>query len=151
MSMAMSELERALKALRLSGMIATLRLSVLLTTSSAIVAVNSRRGNSRSTWSGDLLSVGWSFIRRRHRLCTVRMGIDGKSTRTRPLTFWVTPFVPDGRRIGGENSSSTSVPVSAMLQPRRSGMRSATGSLVVGWTGGSTIWRGCSIPSSGVG
>ncbi len=47
--------------------------------------------------------------------------------------------------------SSTSRPESATLRPKRSDSVFATGSLVVALISGSTIWRGCSIPSFGVG
>src|ERR1035438_4902089 len=75
------------------------------------------------------------------------MMTDGDTIRTRNSIFWATLSEPDDRRIAGANTSSTSVPESAMPRPKRSDSVFATGSLVAALISGSTIWRGCSIPS----
>ena len=76
---------------------------------------------------------------------------DGVTTRTRNSTFSGTSFVPGGRRTGGASTSSTSARQSATRLRNACAKRSATGSSVAEWTSGLTTWRGCSIPSSGVG
>src|SRR5215468_8818140 len=70
---------------------------------------------------------------------------------TESSIIWATRSEPDDRKIGGESSSSTSVPASVTLRPRRSERKFATGNFVVALTGGSTTWRVCSTPSFGAG
>ena len=96
-------------------------------------------------------NAGWSFIQKRRRSSSARMKIDEERTRTSASIFWARRFGPDGRRIGGGSTSSTSVQPSPTKRARRCGQRCGTGSCICAATSPSTICRGCSTRPSGAG
>src|SRR5215831_15942456 len=80
-----------------------------------------------------------------------RMMIEGERMLRKSLIFWATRSVPEARRVGRENTSSTSVRLSRRRRTRLYGERFASGSCPGAATSRLRISPVCLTRSSGVG